>query len=117
MELGIEAAENKDGKPMSSKKVPKSKVEECLASVIKVNTLVNGIPNGTLTPDNWLELSRNRIMRLYFTEMIERGCQDVVHSRITSDTTKLRQFTTSEKLKLLEEKLYDEASIQNIDIV
>jgi len=114
--LGIEEAPQPgDGKPITIKTVSQAKVEECLRSVIKVSSLREK-PIEELTPGDWLELSQNRIMRLYFQEMIERGCQDVIHSRITSDTMKMRHFELAEKLKLLEDRLYEEASGLNINV-
>ena len=114
--LGIEEAPQPgDGKPVTSKTVPQAKVEECLRSVIKVSSLREK-PIEELSPGDWLELSTNRIMRLYFQEMMERTCQDVIHSRITSDTMKMRHFELAEKLKLLEDRLYEEASALNINV-
>ena len=48
--------------------------------------------------------------------MIDKGCQDIIHERITSDCTKMRHFELSEKLKLLEVRLQEQAEVLGIDV-
>ena len=69
-----------------------------------------------LTSKNFLEMSTNKLMKLYFEEMIDKGCQDITHKRITTDSTKMRHFELSERLKLLEVRLQEQAEVLGIDV-
>ena len=62
----------------------------------------------------WEDMAKNRIMRLYLQERIEKGCEKSVHERILSDTTKLGVYKLGLGLKVLQKKLAYEAVEQGL---
>ena len=69
-----------------------------------------------LNPDLLNKLSSDRLTRMYIFEKVSANVEDAVHERIISDTIKLQNFDLSKKLEFLEQKLFEEADVQNVDV-
>lgn len=69
-----------------------------------------------LNPDLLNKLSSDRLTRMYIFEKVSANVEDAVHERIISDTIKMQNFDLSKKLEFLEQKLFEEADVQNVDV-
>ena len=105
-----------EGKPITSKRVQRPIIEECIRSVIRFRKIEQRIPNSDgemfhLNQDLLTKLSQNRLIRFYIFERVSVNVEDAVHERIISDTIKVENFDLKQKLNLLETKLFEEAMI------
>ena len=68
-------------------------------------------------PESWMAyVGKDKILQLYFEEGIQRGCKDIVHQRIISDTAKMQTFELGQLLRRFEKVLYQEAHQQGIEV-
>ena len=107
----LESPKRGQGAPQASRTISKQVIEQCMASIKKVNEYLQG---STKTLEAELEkLGQDRVVRLYMRKNIEIACQENVHERIISDTVRNRNGELKGKLDLLEKLLRIE--LQKLD--
>ena len=80
----IEVPKVGEGKPMTSKRVQRPIIEECIRSVIRFRKIEQRIPNSDgemfhLNQDLLTKLSQNRLIRFYIFERVSVNVEDAVH--------------------------------------
>lgn len=80
------------------------------------NIVTAANPFTELPGEFWLDANKNLVMRYQMQEEIERGVEEIVHKRITSDMLKVRNKEKLEKFRIFEIKLFEAAEEEGIDV-